>query len=339
MSPLLVLAGQLVAMLGPVLLPILDMFAILWAQMAPLVAAVADALSALLGPILAQLPTLISPFVTILNTLTGTLLPVLTQLIQQLPLAQLGQSFAAIAIALGPLLSQLAVLIGQGLQVLMPLLLPIIATVSKLATIFAGELARTVEQIVVPALTMLTQLLSGDLDGAVASAGKVLSGLAQMVVREFVLLPGQVMLALWDLGNSLWDAGLKITDSLVRGIKSGLGKVKDTLSDLTDMLPSWKGPADRDGRLLTPAGQLIMDGLMVGIGSRVPALRGQLQGLTSEIGGMGMGRLGAPQLAMAGGMGAAGPGGGLSIQNYYEAESGSARGTAEELMWLSKGRG
>ncbi len=336
-SPLLGLIGTLASALLPALTPLLVGAGEIFGQMAPLVAAVADALSALLGPILAQLPALVEPFVTILTTLTSTLLPVLTQLIQQLPLAQLGQSFADVAIALTPLLAQFAVLIGQGLQALMPLLMPIIATVSKLAAIFAGELARTVQQIVVPALTGLTQLLSGDVDGAVSNAGKVLSGMAQMVVREFILLPGQVMLALWDLGNSLWDAGLSITDSLVRGIKSGLGKVRDTLSGLTDMIPNWKGPADRDGRLLTPAGQLIMDGLMVGIGDRVPALRGQLQGLTAEIGGMGMGRLGSPQLAMAG-AGAGGGFGGVSIENYH-AGGQSIEQISEDILWKSKGRG
>ncbi|GAA2825426.1 hypothetical protein [Kitasatospora aburaviensis] len=339
-SPLLGLIGTLASALLPAVTPLLDGLNTIFQQAQPLVAELAAALQAALGPILAQLPALITPFVTILTNLTGALLPVLTQLITQLPLQQLGQAFAQVAIALTPVLTQLAELQGKLLAQLLPLVTPIITAIAKLAAIFGDELAATVRDVVVPALRLISSFLKGDLDGAVQAAKDLLSGLVSTVVRRFTELPAAIGGVLADLGSSMLEAGGKIIDSLVKGIKNGFNKVKDTLSGLTDLLPDWKGPADRDARLLTPAGQLIMDSLIGGFVSRLPAVRGQLQGLTDEIGGMSFSSpFGSPQLAAAGG-GSGGAGfGGLNITNYYEREGGSARSTAEELAWLAKGRG
>jgi phage-related protein len=333
-APLLPLIGQLAAALLPAVTPLLAGIGTIAQQLAPVVAALAGAIGQLLGPVLAVLPQLITPVVTILTSLTGAVLPVLTQLITQLPLQQLGESFAQIAVALAPVLAQLAVLVGQVLTALMPLLTPIIGAVAQLANIFAGQLARTIQLVVVPAMQFLTDLLSGNVHGAVHDLGQLLSGLGQIVLDEFTKLPQQIVGVLGDLASKLFDAGSKIIQSLINGIKSKVGDVKDELSSLTDKIVSWKGPPDRDGVLLHGAGQLIMDGLMRGIDSRVPALRGQLQGITGQIGGMGGSPFGAPAMA-----GAGGGAGGFHIQNYYESQSGSARATAEELWWMGKARG
>lgn len=61
------------------------------------------------------------------------------------------------------------------------------------------------------------------------------------------------------------------------------GAVKSKLSSLTSMLPSWKGPAPVDKVLLTPAGELIMQGLIKGLESQYGAVRSSLQGLTEDL--------------------------------------------------------
>ena len=61
------------------------------------------------------------------------------------------------------------------------------------------------------------------------------------------------------------------------------GAVKSKLSSLTNMLPSWKGPAPVDKVLLTPAGELIMQGLIKGLESQYGAVRSSLQGLTEDL--------------------------------------------------------
>jgi phage-related protein len=85
---------------------------------------------------------------------------------------------------------------------------------------------------------------------------------------------------------SLYSQGAAITSSLERGINSRVGFLKGLLNSITNFIPSWKGPAERDAQLLTPAGVSIMQGLQAGIQSQIPGLRGLLGGVTSDIPGM-----------------------------------------------------
>nr|DAE19576.1 MAG TPA: Minor tail protein [Siphoviridae sp. ctvv53] len=81
----------------------------------------------------------------------------------------------------------------------------------------------------------------------------------------------------------LWDAGVSIIKGLLDGISSMFSSVKNKLSSLTNMLPSWKGPAPVDKVLLTPAGEMIMQGLIKGLESQYGAVRSSLQGLTEDL--------------------------------------------------------
>lgn len=85
-------------------------------------------------------------------------------------------------------------------------------------------------------------------------------------------------------GTWLVGVGSAIIGGLVDGITSGFSHVEDALGWLTDRIPSWKGPAQRDARLLEPAGQIIVDGLIAGMESRYPAVQRTLERLTSQIG-------------------------------------------------------
>lgn len=344
-APLLTLAGKLAGQLVGALSPILAGLAEIFRQLAPVIQAAADQIGAFLMPLLAQLPALLTPFVNILTTLTGALLPILTQLIRELPLAQLGQAFGQVAAALAPLLQLLARLLADQLRVMMPLLIPIISAVGQLAAIFADNFARALTQIVVPALRMLTQFLNGDYRGAISSARDVLVGFKDLVVREFILIPGQIMGVFDDLGYSLYRAGQSIINSFISGIQSRFYAVERTLLDLTSHLPDWKGPPEVDARILSPSGKLLMDGLMGGISSRVPALRAQLQGITGDIAGMplGVGVPSLPGIASATGptrSAAAAPAaasGGITIQNLtisgtFDMSSATERRAAANAM-------
>lgn len=59
--------------------------------------------------------------------------------------------------------------------------------------------------------------------------------------------------------------------------------VQSSLSSLTNLLPSWKGPAPVDKVLLTPAGEMIMQGLIKGLESQYGAVRDSLRGLTEDL--------------------------------------------------------
>ncbi|WP_327069263.1 phage tail tape measure protein [Kitasatospora sp. NBC_01302] len=99
-------------------------------------------------------------------------------------------------------------------------------------------------------------------------------------------LPGQIASIFADAGRWLWDAGSKIISGLVNGIKSAIGSVKSTLTSLTSDLTSWKGPPEKDAKLLTPAGESLITGLIQGITNKIPALKSQLTGITDHIGSL-----------------------------------------------------
>ncbi len=341
-TPLLGLIGSLVSLALPALTPLLAGAETIFRQLAPVVAAVATALMGLLGPILVQLPTLIEPFVTVLTTLTGVLLPVLTDLLTQLPLAQLGQSFADVAVALAPLLAQVAVLVGQWLKIMLPLLTPIITAVVQLAAVFGGVLAEALQRIVVPALQMVTQLLSGDFSGALRSGRDLLVGIGQTVLDVFTELPRQIARVLADLASAAFDGGKGVISSLIDGMRSMGGKaidaVKGIVSDISEFFPhspARVGPFSGRGYPLY-SGQAISAALAEGITSgqsRVRQATASLMGTAQ--GGLGLGQLAAPGGATAG----TGTGSGFHIEHYYEAEQGDARRTAAELAFMARGRG
>lgn len=108
---------------------------------------------------------------------------------------------------------------------------------------------------------------------------------ATNVIGEIRTIPGRITGALGDLGHLLYGAGRSVVQGFLDGINSLIGDVQAALSNLSGMIPSWKGPPERDSVLLYDNGQRIMQGLMGGIASKVPDLRAQLGGVGDTIGG------------------------------------------------------
>ncbi len=115
-----------------------------------------------------------------------------------------------------------------------------------------------------------------DITTAVASGiGDVLSW-----VRD---LPGRILSAIGDLGSLLWSAGWDIIDGFIGGITSGFDRVRDTLGNLTSMLPDWKGPEAKDRVILSEPGELLMQGLGEGIEGGMSKVRAALSRVTDEV--------------------------------------------------------
>ncbi|WP_282204547.1 phage tail protein [Kitasatospora fiedleri] len=343
-SPLLPVLGQLIAMIGPILTPIIAAIGQIFAQLAPIVAQVGQIIAAILQPVLAALPAVLQPVLDLITTLTGILLPVLGDLLSILSpaLGQLGTAFGQIMVALAPVLTQMGVLLGDYLRVMLPLLTPIITAVAQLAALFAGQLAAVIQNVVVPAFRMVSQILSGDFSGALRSGKELLIGIAQTMTDIFMELPMKIGKILGDLAVSMFDAGKKLISSLIDGIKAMAGKVKDTISDLVGGIadffphsPAKTGPFSGRGYPLY-SGQAIGLALAEGMASsqdRVRAATASLMGTAH--GGLGLGQLAAGQGMLAG----AGGGGGFHIEHYHESNNGDARRTAAELAYLGRGRG
>jgi phage-related protein len=97
-------------------------------------------------------------------------------------------------------------------------------------------------------------------------------------------LPDRISNALGDLGSLLKNAGRDIINGLLDGITEKFGAVQDKLSELTGMLPNWKGPEAVDKKLLFKPGTWVIGGLIEGLDSMIPQVERTLQGLTTDIG-------------------------------------------------------
>jgi len=135
-------------------------------------------------------------------------------------------------------------------------------------------------------------------------------------VASVKALPGRVISAFGNPGALLANVGRRIIDGFINGIMGGFQRVRNTLSNLTNLLPSWKGPAEKDRKLLTGPADLIMDGLINQFQDRFRDVRDTMGDLTGIIGGTDLGDLDAPgikpgaladQYRAAAGRGAAGP--------------------------------
>ncbi|WP_189764625.1 phage tail tape measure protein [Streptomyces xanthochromogenes] len=103
---------------------------------------------------------------------------------------------------------------------------------------------------------------------AINSARQAVQTAVAGILNLITGIQGKVMGALRGAGSWLVSAGRDIINGLLNGIESAFGKVQSTLSHLTSLLPSWKGPPARDRVLLHGAGQMIIEGLVNGMNSR-----------------------------------------------------------------------
>ena len=115
--------------------------------------------------------------------------------------------------------------------------------------------------------------------GIVSTVSSWISNMMNFVTS----IPSKVKNVFSNAPSWLWNAGKSIIQGLLNGISSMFSSVKNKLSSLTNMLPSWKGPAPVDKVLLTPAGEMIMQGLINGLESQYGAVRSSLQGLTEDL--------------------------------------------------------
>lgn len=86
-----------------------------------------------------------------------------------------------------------------------------------------------------------------------------------------------------NVGNVLYQAGVNLIQGFINGIKSMYDNVKSWLGSLTNMLPSWKGPAPKDRRILYGAGVLVIQGFINGMESSYDDVRKSLNGLTTNM--------------------------------------------------------
>ena len=231
-SPLLPIAGNLVASLLPPLVPLLTAVGDAFAQAGPVVQILGQTLQSALQPILAQLPALIAPLAGHFSMLAKTTFPLLAKTVVELApsFLQVGQAFGQVVVASAPLLAALSQLTARLLPALLPLLTPLINTVTSLASALAGQLASTLTNLVVPALQLVTNLLRGDFTAAWNSLKTLVSGVAAHftgTLSRIASVIGSILKGIVDRFTWLYNVliGNSIIPDLVRGIVSWFGKL------------------------------------------------------------------------------------------------------------------
>lgn len=131
--------------------------------------------------------------------------------------------------------------------------------------------------------TNAVNAISG-IETAVGTMASTVKAKIDEAVGFFTGLPGRVTAAVGNLGGVLVTAGSDLVGGLIAGITSKFAAVQSTLSSLTKLLPSWKGPPATDAALLFDSGKLIIQGLINGFSTMTPAVQAKLKSITDMIG-------------------------------------------------------
>jgi hypothetical protein len=193
--------------------------------------------------------------------------------------------------------------------------------ISRVASLVSGAISRlaTLPGRAVSAVSSIVGRVSGVLNSAVSAArtraSQLVNGFVSIVAQlagkaraQAGRVKGAITGAFSGAGSWLRSAGSNILNGLIGGIQSAIGRLRSTLGGITGMIPDWKGPAERDAKLLEPNGRRILQGLQRGIQRQVPALRAQLGAITGDVPDMTVGGTGAPTAP-------AGTGAGVNIAN------------------------
>ncbi len=311
-------AGQLLAAVAPLIAQLVEQLAPVITQLATLLAPIIEQLGAALMPVIQALGPLLSALFAVLGPLVTELLaaivPAIQPIVQALvalliPAFQLvGATVKALMPIVLPIINIIKDTIVSAMQVIQGIINVVMGIITgnwsqawngikqigsgvwnfiKSAFSDFGAALKGIAQV---AWNLLGSVISGGWNAIKSGTSAAWNGIksavssgVSSVISLVTSLPGQIKGIFASAGSWLWNAGVSIIQGLLNGISSMFSSVKNKLSSLTNMLPSWKGPAPVDKVLLTPAGELIMQGLIKGLESQYGAVRSSLQGLTEDL--------------------------------------------------------
>jgi phage-related protein len=154
----------------------------------------------------------------------------------------------------------------------------IVSTTAQIISFVAGIPAR-----VINAIIRLNGMLFNWAKGAFQQAKTGIVQKASEIISYVAGIPGRIRSALGNTGSLLYNAGRNVLSGFINGLKSRIGEIRNTLSSVTNMIPSWKGPRERDLKLLEPNAGWIMQGLIRGFQKELPGLRSALGDITGEV--------------------------------------------------------
>lgn len=330
--------GRVAEALAPLIVQLVNGLMPIFEQLAPVINSVVQALIPFIEELIAQLlpvlPPIVDAFLALVNAITP-LFPLFAQI-----LVALTPLLTMVLKIVGPIL-QFAAGIGSWviINVVVPLIVRITDTLVKMTqkTVevinaivkfardtkkwFTDAYNNTVQTVAkwIVAIERLWNELPGKVGAALANLGnRILARIneaktsatngARNLVNDFVNmireLPGKAVSALGNLGSLLVNAGRSLIRGLINGVNSAVGALRSRLAEITNLLPDWKGPADKDATILNRSGRLVMQGFMDGISSQIPALARQLRGVTVSMPSLAAGGAAAGLTGVSRGIGA-----------------------------------
>ncbi|MFE4717857.1 hypothetical protein ACFRLW_15785, partial [Streptomyces sp. NPDC056728] len=238
-----------------------------------------------LGPIISKLGDALMPVIDALGPILGKLVDAFLALVDAvMPLVPpIMELVAALLPAMGPILDALVPMfgaLGEVVAALVPILTPLIALAARLAAIFAEQLAGFINSVVIPALKMIAAILRGDFSEAMDWAKKVVSGMADTVVKLFTELPGKIIQAIGPLASLLYKAMQQAGVQMLIAVRDLIGRHVA----LAKTIPARsKSAVTGMAGVLVNAGRDLIRGLIRGIQSQFGAVKSTLGGLTSKL--------------------------------------------------------
>lgn len=310
--------GELLAAVAPLIAQLVEQLAPVMTQLAELLAPIIEQLGAALMPVIQALGPVLSALFAVLgpliNDLLAAIVPAIGPIVSALSAALIPafQLVGTTVKALMPIVLPIINIIKDTIVNAMTVIQGIINVVMGIITGNWSQAWNGIKQIgsgvwnfIKSAFSNFGSAIVGIATAAWNLLGSVISGGWNLIksgtsaawnamksvvsagvngVVSFVRnLPDSIRNIFSNAGSWLLSAGKDIINGLLNGISSMIGAVKNKLSSLTSMLPSWKGPAPVDKVLLTPAGEMIMQGLINGLESQYGAVRSSLQGLTEDL--------------------------------------------------------
>ncbi|RMB85625.1 hypothetical protein [Streptomyces shenzhenensis] len=275
------------------------------------------------GPLLAQLLVQLQPSLVQLGVAFGQVLEQVGPLLPQLLMlgATLFQQIAPYLPPLIAAFTQLAAVFTEQLVwVLEHLVVPALRLVNSLltgdtpkaaatagkamsglqqviSTVWAG-IVSYVQQKVAEVVVWIAGLpgragtalggLAGSLSTQANRAGTQLVAAVRAKLDEAVGwirgLPGRAASVLGGgLGGVLFGAGASLISGFIAGIVSKIPSVQSVLNGITSRLPDWKGPKQKDAKILTPAGRALIEGFIKGIDGTTSQLKSKLAQITKAL--------------------------------------------------------
>ncbi len=99
-------------------------------------------------------------------------------------------------------------------------------------------------------------------------------------------LPQRAVAALAGINDVLVNAGRNLINGFIAGVRQAIPGLQSLLNFVTNNLPNWKGPEDKDKAILKPAGEAVMRGFGEGLSVGARDVQQMLGDFTSGLGGM-----------------------------------------------------